>query len=100
MILKAVQGLKNLSLVVPTTASITDPGHTNLRASFTAFKNDLAVSMAKPRTGHYNLKLFQQAQESADLHVHGEGRLSEDKKPGIVSTALLSRVDVFLGGLL
>ncbi|KAH6715395.1 hypothetical protein BKA61DRAFT_352735 [Leptodontidium sp. MPI-SDFR-AT-0119] len=87
----AVQGLKNLSLVVPTTASITDPGHTNLRASFTAFKNDLAVSMAKPRTGHYNLKLFQQAQESADLHVHGEGRLSEDKKPGIISSRTRSQ---------
>jgi hypothetical protein len=40
----------------------------------------------KPRALTYNLEKFRQAQIEANLDVHGEGRLSEDKKPGMVSS--------------
>ncbi|KAG4438127.1 hypothetical protein IFR05_006407 [Cadophora sp. M221] len=76
----AVQGLKDLNVVV---SEVADP---SIAASFTAFKNDLAASMAKPRTGYYNQKLFLEIQVTAPLDVHGEGRLSDDKKPGIISS--------------
>lgn len=42
---------------------------------------------ANPTRGkNFNLGMLQNARVSANLHVHGEGRLSDDKKPGIVSS--------------
>lgn len=38
------------------------------------------------REKNFNPGILQNAESSADLHVHGEGRLSDDKKPGIVSS--------------
>ncbi|KAH7321672.1 hypothetical protein BKA65DRAFT_512727 [Rhexocercosporidium sp. MPI-PUGE-AT-0058] len=87
----AVEGLKNLSLFISTASDDEDPGNLKLKASFETFKNDMAATMAKPRSGVYNLKLFQQAQETASLDIHGEGRLSEDKKPGIISSRTRAR---------
>jgi hypothetical protein len=43
-------------------------------------------------TIRYNLTKFSQAQMEAKLDVHGEGRLSEDKKPGQISSRTRQQV--------
>jgi hypothetical protein len=40
----------------------------------------------------YNLTKFSQAQVEAKLDVHGEGRLSEDKRPGQISSRTRQQV--------
>ncbi|KAI6714251.1 hypothetical protein JHW43_003198 [Diplocarpon mali] len=49
-------------------------------------KITFADTLAMPRKGEYDHAWFRRAHESVDLDVHGEGRLSGDKKPCIVSS--------------
>ena len=52
----------------------------------------LEERMALSRSKTYNLTKFRQAQLAAKLDVHGEGRLSKDKKPGQVSSRTRQQV--------
>jgi hypothetical protein len=52
----------------------------------------LEERMAMSRSKTYNLTKFRQAQLAAKLDVHGEGRLSKDKKPGQVSSRTRQQV--------
>ena len=52
----------------------------------------LKERMAMSRSKTYNLTKFRQAQLVAKLDVHGEGRLSKDKKPGQVSSRTRQQV--------
>lgn len=86
-----MQGLKELNVEVIT--SVADNGDINklkgaiekLTDDVEKFGADMAATLAKPRDGKFDRKFYQMAIEAARLDVDGEGRLSDDKKPGIVS---------------
>ena len=80
-----MQGLNELEIVPTDTPSQLDPDFVKLKAACKNFKDAMADTMATERTGNYDLDQFRQAQDSVRLDIHGEGRLSKDKKPGIVS---------------
>jgi hypothetical protein len=86
----AIQGLKKLAVSVGDLPSNYGGWGASCRDETKKLRNELeAVSeeyMVKPRSITYSLEKFRQAQIEANLDVHGEGRLSEDKKPGLISS--------------
>jgi hypothetical protein len=47
----------------------------------------LKAEMKQPRgTSKYNLEAFLAAQRETNLDIHGDGRLGEDKKPGLIAS--------------
>jgi hypothetical protein len=83
-----LQGLKELDIVAERTSYIDEHTLVKVEAACNVFKDNMAGTMATERTGKYDLKLFRQAQEKARLDIDGEGRLLDDRKPGIVSSVL------------
>ena len=54
---------------------------------FKRLENTLREQMKNKRdTERNNLTALLDAQRSADIDVHGEGRLGEDAKPGVISS--------------
>lgn len=50
-------------------------------------KSALEVQMKLTRgTSKYSLEKYLEAQREAKLDIHGDGRLGEDKKPGIIAS--------------
>ncbi len=103
----AVQGLKVLAFNVPDsppvqTAAYAKFGHQEMKEKLIKGLNvTLAEHLALERTGKYNINLFRAIQEKVDLDVHGEGRLSKDKKPALVSLMLSHKSprDMLLGSV-
>ncbi|KAK0099999.1 hypothetical protein ONS95_013183 [Cadophora gregata] len=87
-----MQGLKELDIVFDDHPYRQGYNSVKMTAACNTFKDNMAYTLATERTGKYNLKVFRQAQEKARLDIDGEGRLSDDKKPGIVSSRTRSRV--------
>ncbi|KAN0103103.1 hypothetical protein V8E51_011416 [Hyaloscypha variabilis] len=90
--LVAVQGLKSFSLGVEDLApaysshAYGQAQHERAKKFCKELELLLKERMKLTRSKTYNLTKFRQAQIDAQLDVHGEGRLSDDKKPGLVSS--------------
>jgi hypothetical protein len=87
----AVQGLKKVALSVEEldndwSAAWGTTQREQTKKLCDELKTVFEEQMKQPRSTTYNLEKFRQAQIEANLDVHGEGRLSEDKKPGMVSS--------------
>lgn len=64
-----------------------DTTHTPTQTLFEKLEPLLRARMTQRRgTSKYHLGTFVKAQREAHLDIHGEGRLGEDKRPGIVAS--------------
>ena len=108
-LLVAVQGLKSFKVTVaaynPTThfnEDVYDLGITNTKKSRESLESFIRQAMLVDKSKTYRpSKNFPQLTDWARLDIHGEGRLGEDRKPGVVasrtrqSTKNLSKLDAF-----
>lgn len=97
---ETIDGLKDLVGLLHTTKSfsVTAPLDTNVNAWYLfhnrkpskvlckEIANFLKGQLEKHAAIPINISKLRQAQESANLDVHGEGRLGQDKKPGFISS--------------
>lgn len=94
--LVAVQGLKKLTVSPadhPSWAGVAwEQEKERMKKLCKQLEPLLEERMAMSRSKTYNLTKFRQAQLAAKLDVHGEGRLSKDKKPGQVSSRTRQQV--------
>jgi hypothetical protein len=90
----AVQGLKKLTLSAEDYLSRVgwEREKENMERLRKQLEPLLEERLAMSRSKTYNLTKFRQAQLEAKLDVHGEGRLSKDKKPGQVSSRTRQQV--------
>jgi hypothetical protein len=86
----AVEGLQTLRLRLPdSVADIANSSVARTRGQTLIGKLEppLKERMKQARgTSKYNLETFLVAQREAKLDVHGDGRLGEDKKPGLIAS--------------
>ncbi|KAE9374546.1 hypothetical protein N431DRAFT_543840 [Stipitochalara longipes BDJ] len=95
--LVAVQGLKSFSIGLEEVnpaygTSFFSAQYERAKSLCKELEPLLKERMTMARSKTYNLTKFRQAQIDAQLDVHGEGRLSEDKKPGLVSSRTRQQV--------
>lgn len=91
-LLLAVRGLKNLSVVLrPEPANAPNAPfmmaqHPDLQKNRDKLEHILQAEMTHERPTNYSIRLFKDAQKVVGLHIDGDGRLGEDRKPGIVAS--------------
>ncbi len=90
--LGAVQGVEDVVFTVEPVARVARFPHMlsihreKVVKSCEAIKELMADAMKLPRRDNYSLGTLRQAELTATLDVHGGGRLSDDKKPGVIAS--------------
>jgi hypothetical protein len=91
-LLLAVRGLKSLSVVLrPEPANVLHAPfmmaqQPDLQTNRDKLERILQSEMTHERPSSYSIRLFKDAQKVVGLHIDGDGRLGEDRKPGIVAS--------------
>jgi hypothetical protein len=83
----AAEGLQSLSVKICPNGRCTGSYPPHAQSIVTVLESALRDRMKEPRgKTKYSLATLLKAQREAALDVHGDGRLSEDKKPGIIAS--------------
>ncbi|KAL2068286.1 hypothetical protein VTL71DRAFT_16384 [Oculimacula yallundae] len=95
LLIAAVQGVKELHHIISPDYFTDSDEYAKMKAVFETFKTDAASSLAELRTGDFDRKLFELSRVRAGLDVEGEGRISGDRKPGVVASRTRSGIAAY-----